>query len=379
MSTKKKKTKEADREKGTPGDEEQTSRFGKGTVLFMGLLVGAILGLCCMLAYRYYLYNPHAPQIVLGFFLGKKPYFSQDPQLGWTPTPDLDQDGSDPDRAGKHQFRSDENGFRSAPLPRGFSGRKVVLLGDSMIWGLGVDQKRVAGTLLQGKLGKETHVIVAASPGWSTDQEYLFYDKKVAPLKPDVVLWFITASNDVIHNLTHQPTSGVLYKKPRFELDPAGKLKLLPVDPDAERKRMGESVADVTSELNIFFSRPLARYTRGLALTAAILKEGARRWSAAGSEVHVVAFKPAIMTPKSRSYKEFAVEAGEDPGQFSYEAALGNLAHLSRLSGAPIYLFENPAGTTFRTDDHLNEKGHALLAKFIAGIIAGEVKPRWSP
>ena len=373
MST---RSKETDIKDDLAGDE-QGSRFGKGTVLLMGLLVGAILALICALGYRYYLYNPHAPQIVLGFFLGKKPYFSQDAELGWAPTPNLDQDGSDPDRAGKHQFRSDEHGFRSAPIPPGFSGRKVVLLGDSMIWGLGVDQQRVAGTLLQKKLGARTHVIVAASPGWSTDQEYLFFNNKVLPLKPDVVLWFITASNDVIHNMTHQPTSGVLYKKPRFELDPAGKLRLVPVDPDAERKRMGESVRDVTSELNLFYKRSDRRFSTGLALTAAILAQGKRRWTKAGVEVHLVQFKPAIMTPKSRTYLEFAQEVKDNPGDFSYEAALANLALMSRLTAAPMYLFENPAGTTFLTDDHLNEKGHAQLATFIAGILDGTAQPRW--
>ena len=360
-----------------PGDDSAPPRFGKGTVLLMGLLVGSILALCCALAYRYYLYNPHAPQIALGFFLGKKPYFSQDPELGWAPTPNLDQDGSDPDRAGKHQFRSDEHGFRSAPIPPGFSGRKVVLLGDSMIWGLGVDQQRVAGTLLQKKLGARTHVIVAASPGWSTDQEYLFFNNKVLPLKPDVVLWFITASNDVIHNITQQPTSGVLYKKPRFKLAPSGKLELIPVDPDADRKRMGESVKDVTSELNLFYKHPDRRFSGALALTAAILREGRRRWQRAGIKVHLVQFKPAIMTAKSRTYLEFAAEVKDDPKDFSYGAALTNLAQMSRLTAAPMYLFENPAGTTFRTDDHLNEEGHALLAKFIAGILKGETRPRW--
>ncbi len=200
----KKSTKKRDEREDRP---DEPSRFGKGTVLLMGLLVGGILAAAGGLAYRYYLYNPHAPQILLGWFLGKKPYFSQDRELGWTPTPNLDQEGSDPDRAGKHRFASDANGFRSAAMPAGFSGRKVVLLGDSMIWGLGVDQQKVAGTLLQAKVGKGTHVIVAASPGWSTDQQYLFYERKVQQLKPDVVLWFVTASNDVIHNMSHQPTS----------------------------------------------------------------------------------------------------------------------------------------------------------------------------
>lgn len=378
--SKKKIKKDAAKDTKDTGREgrDEAPRFGKGTVVLMGLLVGGILAAAGGLAYRYYLYNPHAPQIVLGWFLGKKPYFSQDPELGWAPTPKLDQEGSDPDRAGKHRFRSDENGFRSDPMPPGFSGRKVVLLGDSMIWGLGVDQQKVAGALLQGKVGKGTHVMVAASPGWSTDQEYLFYERKVASLKPDVVLWFVTASNDVIHNMTHQPTSGVLYQKPRFTLGAGGKLTLVPFDPDAERKRMGESVADVTSELNLFSKKPDPRFAGALALTAAIIKEGRRRWQGQGAAVHVVAFRPAIMTPKSGTYKAFCVEARENPEHFSYEAALGNLATLSRHSGAPVYLFENPAGTTFRTDDHLNEKGHALLAEFIEGILGGKVEPRFA-
>ena len=377
MSAKKTTEEAARRPAGDDEQEPGAPRFGKGTVVLLGLLVGAVLSLCCALAYRYYLYNPHAPLLIYGFFVGKKPYFTVDPEFGWVPTANLDQEGSDPDRAGKHRFSSDGRGFRSPALAPGFAGRKVVLLGDSMIWGLGVDQQRIAGTLLQARLGAGQKVIVAASPGWSTDQQYLFFTRKVLPLKPHTVVWFVTASNDVIHNMTRQATSGVLYAKPRFELDAAGQLKLIPVDPDAPRIRMGESVKDQTSELNLFSKKADARFAAGLALTAAILKKGRQQWSRAGVKVHIVFFKPAIKTPRSTSYLGFAREIKADPADFSYAAALANIGRIVRLAQTRAYLFDNPAGTTFRTDDHLNEKGHVLLARFIEQLLAGKLTPTW--
>jgi len=237
----------------------------------------------------------------------KAHHFIQDETFGWIPNKNLNQYGWDPDHKKEHLFKTDANGFRSSPPKLNFDGTRVVLLGDSLIWGIGVDQDKIASSVLGILLGKQFEVIVAAAPGWSTDQELLFLKKKVFPYKPDIVVWFICANNDIIQNIQDTGVQGVKYIKPRFKLNKNGEaypvypkkeidrdlfeklktsvkknytLKLLkkvifniPFMKKSVYQRI-ENIENNTSHLNLYHKFPNKEFNKGLKITAALLKKG---------------------------------------------------------------------------------------------------------
>ena len=328
-------------------------------------------------AYRYVLYHPHAPQLVLAALVGKKPFFTPDPIIGWVPTADLDQQGKDPDGVGSHLFQTDSRGLRSPePIP-GFDGNRIVLLGDSMVWGMGVDQSRIAGSLLRKRLGEAYEVVVAGTPGWSTDQEYLFFKSHIQTLYPDVVIWFITPINDVINNMVGQASSGVMYRKPRFIWDGKGGLQLLPIDTHSTGQRLREGLEENRSSLNFFKIDSDESFRDGVKLTGAILSQGRDEWSKQGIDVYCVMFRPTLRSRDSLNYSEYAKNHGYNPDDFSYEAALEHVRSMAESGAIDLYFFDTQPEMMFHSDHHLNVDGHVALTEFIERLLKGQVVPRW--
>ncbi len=359
------------------GTSRPKARKGCAWTALKLTLVASLLLLAASLLYRACNDDPHLPQKVLARLLGKKPHFTRDPEIGWVPTPNLDQDGGDPDGLGTYRFRTDSHGFRSPPPDPTFTGKRVVLLGDSMIWGVGVDQTRIAGAVLQTLLGPDFEVLVVGAPGWSTDQEFLFFEKYVQPFHPDIVVWFTTAVNDVVCNLFGQATSGVLYRKPRFELGPDNTLHLIPLDPDAPFVELGETVERSSSMLNLFYRKPDPTFRKGLELTAALLAHGGKLWQSRGMRVVYVFFKPNLITYLSENYRAFAEHFGYNPDDFSYDIAIDNIRFMAERAGIDAYFFDTRREWMFQKDGHLNDAGHAALARFVKAILDGSARPRW--
>ncbi len=346
--------------------------------LLLGALVASLWLLVGAVLFRVYLrIDPTGGQRVYARLTGQMTHFIPDPAIGWVPTPLLNQDGDDPDGIGRHRFQTDANGFRSpAPLER-FEGQRLVLLGDSMVWGMGVDQERIAGSVLRQRLGAGHEVIVAATPGWSTDQEYLFTQERVIPFHPDVVFWFITAVNDIVMNLHGQSNTGVVYKKPRFSLDSRGALTLVPIDPGAPAASPGEVVEKNASMLNIFYKHPNAEFLHAIQLTGAILEKGKEAWKVQGVRVYYILFKPNLITEVSSSYQEFARNFGYNPDDFSETKAMEHMEVVAREAGIDLYYFDTQPHQMFKTDGHLNDAGHAALAGFMEQIMNGRATPLW--
>ncbi len=116
-----------------------------------------------------------------------------DPTLGWKNTP-----GRYLATFRDHQIeiRQDSHGFRNNEI----SGKKpagvfrVLILGDSMAWGWGVDQRFVYSEFLEQKLNergagrKKFEVVNAAVSGYGTAQELLLFRRVAAAAQPDLVL-----------------------------------------------------------------------------------------------------------------------------------------------------------------------------------------------
>ena len=150
------------------------------------------------------------------------------------------------DRGGPDRgvVRVNAQGFRGADFARtkGPGTKRILLLGDSFGFGVGVDEPHtVAGRLRElvnadAELtqGHPVDVLNLSISGYSTDQEILTFESDGAPLDPDVVI-LLMCDNDFDGNM--ESFAYGRYYKPRFLLD-HGNVRLVdtPV-PRAERRR----------------------------------------------------------------------------------------------------------------------------------------------
>ncbi len=150
------------------------------------------------------------------------PLVAIDPELGWTLRKNVS--GVTSDEAWQADLATNALGFRDVNHGEKTAGvTRVVVLGDSFVFGSGVKQDEPVTRRLAALLGPSFEVINLGVPGYGTDQALLTLRRWAPRLSPDIVLagffW-----NDVMEN-----ASAEMYgmPKPRFAL--AGdSLALLP-------------------------------------------------------------------------------------------------------------------------------------------------------
>lgn len=111
------------------------------------------------------------------------------------------------------------------PLEKAPGSRRVVVFGDSFVFGLGVDEEHLMTAHLQRFLtatqGRPVEVVNAGVAGYATDQELILFRELGPRLRPDLVI-LVMCDNDFEENLEdfvyHR------YYKPRFRLV-SGRLK----------------------------------------------------------------------------------------------------------------------------------------------------------
>ncbi len=103
--------------------------------------------------------------------------------------------------------------------------RRVLVLGDSQAWGLGVADHETIAARLQAELSSEGaswQALNLGVSGYGTDQAYLKYLVHGASYEPDVVVW-VVFKNDLEENVS---TRAWGVEKPRFVFDDEGRLCL---------------------------------------------------------------------------------------------------------------------------------------------------------
>lgn len=134
--------------------------------------------------------------------------FQFDPVLGFSLKPDYD--GIWRDHENLTPLRTNSMGFRDAeilvPKPRGVF--RILVLGDSMTFGMGVEQEATFPDLLEEMLTGNRkagqvrfEVINAGVPGYGTAQQLLQYRLYKQQLNPDLVILAFFVSNDLLDNL----------------------------------------------------------------------------------------------------------------------------------------------------------------------------------
>jgi hypothetical protein len=117
---------------------------------------------------------------------------------------------------------TDDQGFRSTVNAAKNVRKKILLIGDSFIWGLHVDDKDTVASNLQKLIdvnNLEYEIINAGVPGYSIGQEYSYLKTVLIPqLKPDLIIWNIHPGdfNEMKHRSVYLMTEGELKAIPSY-------------------------------------------------------------------------------------------------------------------------------------------------------------------
>ena len=120
-----------------------------------------------------------------------------DPELGFFPLPNKHYSWTDP-HGNFENVSTNEMGFRGRAFASQKKGKRVLLLGSSMVFGYGVQEDETIGAQLQEIYDRENYpaeVLNAGIKCFSNDQTYKLLTSRLFKLKPDRIVWFLTADN----------------------------------------------------------------------------------------------------------------------------------------------------------------------------------------
>ncbi len=140
-----------------------------------------------------------------------------DPYLGWAPRENYSGCTYRPD-TNKIIFKTyNSQGIRlnkEISYEKG-DKKRVILLGDSFVDGLGLNDSDTIAIKMQENLGEGYEVIPFASSGYATGMELLFLEKEILKYRPDIVMLFFYP-NDFTE--THSPGKLGFADRPGFYL-----------------------------------------------------------------------------------------------------------------------------------------------------------------
>jgi len=143
-----------------------------------------------------------------------------DPVLGWEGRPDVQDEFQWADC--RHRVVQNGQGFRGPAYgPARGAARRLVVLGDSFVWGFGVEEDEIFSVVLARATGAE--VVNAGVSGYGPDQSFLSWKQHAATWAPDEVVLFVTLAND-LDDIASTERYG--YAKPAFWLGADGGLQL---------------------------------------------------------------------------------------------------------------------------------------------------------
>jgi hypothetical protein len=156
-----------------------------------------------------------------------------DPTLGWSLKPNSTSRSVDYHRHLDYLIRINSLGMREreVSLVKPSGRRRVLLIGDSVTFGTGVEAGWRFSDFMQRALGDDVEVINAGVPGWGLDQELIYFETFAHRLDPDIVVVTFTVANDVVNDALGHLFLGSA-PKPRFILD-ADSLRLVGVPPES--------------------------------------------------------------------------------------------------------------------------------------------------
>lgn len=177
----------------------------------------------------------------------------------------------------RHRVKQNRYGYRGPEYPHERTEKtRVVVLGDSFVWGFGVEDEEIFTSVMEKRAAGSLEVVNMGVSGYDNGQEVLLWRKKGRLFHPDEVILMVTPFTDFFENW-HPMSHG--YPKPVFRMAQGGKVVVgnVPVP----KKKGGWSAARREADpggsglLRTLFSRSAFL---GVLATALSKNEPARRW-----------------------------------------------------------------------------------------------------
>jgi lysophospholipase L1-like esterase len=340
----------------------------------------------------------------------EQPVIRPDPLYGWSLRPGSRLHSVASDRGLDYRIAVNSLGLRDRErsIARGGDLRRVLFVGDSMVFGAGVEREERLTERLEALLGPGVEVWNGGVSGWGTDQEALWLWREGLPqLQPDVVVLGLCVLNDILNVMLPHELFGAA-PKPRFVLED-GRLVLQPPaprprptfgqraaafakhsrllhfagqrgrllrhriaaprpKPAAQTPYYPEDLDADTSHWAVFRVPLTPRFEAAFQVTEALIT--GLRDSCAARGVPLVLFAwPQKVEIDSQARALELRHYGYDPAWFDLEAPYVRLGRLADRLGVPFLhpraAFERDAARTplfFQRDGHPNAAGHAAAA-----------------
>lgn len=273
--------------------------------------------------------------------------------------------------------------------------RRVVILGDSLVLSVQVQQPQTFAELLERRLnadadGTTWRVINAGVQGYGPVDEWLFYKNVVAPLEPDLVLMMVFVGNDAVE--AHDKESWIAADgRPQGQTTEAAAThvrRLVRSSMVLQNVRMRwdllkGAVAGPGTErpLTTYLADAPAEVTNGLAVSrrayGLIAESAAARGATAG-----LVLMPARFQTDDADFGRLEAIVAAAGGQLVRHAATERFAEalaplqLPMLDLLPVLAAQpDRAGLFFQRNVHLTPRGHTVVAgaleDFVRSLPAG--------
>ena len=340
-----------------------------------------------------------------------------DPLCGWSLRPGSHLHSVDSDRGLDYHIEVNSVGLRDRERTRGKPAglRRVLFVGDSMVFGTGIEMGARCSDRLESLLGPGVEVLNAGVGGWGTDQEYLWLCDRGFDFHPDVVVLGLCVANDILNNMLPHELFGTA-PKPRFDLHD-GRLVLEPASarpapPVSQRLRrvlrhsrllyfVGRHLQELRdsrgapepapkpgpppyfpedfeadiSHWSVFRRQYTPRFESAFRVTETVI--AAMQESCAARDVPFVLFAfPQKVEVDPAARESELHHYGYDPPQFDLAAPYARLGTLAGRLGVPyvypVEAFREAAQREriyFARDGHLNAAGQVLAAQSLESAV----------
>jgi hypothetical protein len=265
-------------------------------------------------------------------------------------------------------------GLRERELgPPGDSQLRVYVLGDSIVFGLGIEAEdafpRALERVLQRRLGRQVEVVNGGVPGYGTLQQLELFEETVERLQPDIVLASVSVFNDVADNVKFamrhrrwQKTPNVIYRPLRW-LRQHSQLYLL-----LRQYRSGVSGEKM---MDIHAVRPSTETDRGLQMTEESLVTFAEVARQRGVAFGVIVL-PAQKQVSPKTWAETLRSRKLPPERYSHEMPNRRVVEFARKQSLPAMdllplLYEDHED--LYENEHWTKAGHVFVAEAVADFM----------
>jgi hypothetical protein len=210
-----------DRAPGTGRDGSSLSpRLRLASLVASGLLAGALMGeFVLRLGFPSYRARFRTYELVES---ERGKFTRYDALLGWAGIPNAT--GTFEWLDCRHEVRQNRFGWRGPAYEPGVAAApRLVVLGDSFVWGFGVEEDEIFTRVLERESPAPIEVVNMGVAGYGTDQELLAWRERGHEWGAQGVLLAITTYTDLYDDIFAERDG---YPKPFFRLEPDGSLRL---------------------------------------------------------------------------------------------------------------------------------------------------------